>query len=106
MRTLLRKALTDSGVEFVAEAAHGKQALERIAEHGAFDVELVDWNMPEMNGFELLVELRSRPEFASMLIMFVTTETEASQIMRALDAGADEYLIKPFSREALHQKLQ
>ena len=61
--------------------------------------------MPIMSGYEVLCELRRDPKWGSMRVMLVTTETEASQILRALDAGADEYLIKPFHKEALRDKL-
>jgi two-component system chemotaxis response regulator CheY len=76
--------------------------LERV---GKIDLALLDWNMPVMNGYELLCELRKDAKWSGMRVMLVTTETEASQILRALDAGADEYLIKPFAKEALREKL-
>lgn len=105
MRTMLRKMLGENGFEVVAEAEDGKQALERLNELGPIQLTLLDWNMPVMSGYEVLCELRRDPKWASMRVMLVTTETEAAQILRALDAGADEYLIKPFHKEALRDKL-
>jgi two-component system chemotaxis response regulator CheY len=105
MRSLLRQILDENGIEVVAEAENGQQALERLGAIGPIELTLLDWNMPVMNGFELLCELRKDPKWKSMRVMLVTTETEASQILRALDAGADEYLIKPFCKEALRDKL-
>jgi two-component system chemotaxis response regulator CheY len=105
MRSLLRRILDDNGVQVVAEAENGQQALELLEAIGPIELALIDWNMPVMNGFELLCTLRGDPKWQSMRVMLVTTETEATQILRALDAGADEYLIKPFCKEAVRDKL-
>lgn len=105
MRSLLRKILDENGFEVVAEAENGREALDKLNALEAIDLTLLDWNMPIMNGYELLCEVRKDPKWSSMRVMLVTTETEASQILRALDAGADEYLIKPFAKEALREKL-
>jgi two-component system chemotaxis response regulator CheY len=104
IRMVLKKLLTGIGFECI-EAGHGKEALERLAASGALDLALVDWNMPEMNGLEFVTALRKLSDFDSMRVMMVTTETETEQIMRALDAGANEYMMKPFSSEALQEKL-
>ena len=106
MRCLLRGILNEEGVSVAAEAGNGREALERLYELGPLDLALIDWNMPEMNGFELLTALRGDARWGSMRVMLVTTETESTQILRALDAGADEYLIKPFQKQALREKLQ
>lgn len=105
MRSLLRKILQENGFEIVAEAENGRDALEQLKRLQFVDLTLLDWNMPIMNGYDLLCEVRKNPEWKEMRVMLVTTETEASQILRALDAGADEYLIKPFVKEALREKL-
>ena len=70
----------------------------------AFDLALVDWNMPVMNGLEMLSQLRA-DGFTGVKVMMVTTESENDFIVRALEAGADEYLMKPFDDEALTEKL-
>lgn len=104
IRMVLKKLLTGIGFECI-EAGHGKEALERLAASGVLDLALVDWNMPEMNGLEFVTALRKQSDFDSMRVMMVTTETETEHIMRALDAGANEYMMKPFSAEALQEKL-
>jgi two-component system chemotaxis response regulator CheY len=105
MRSMLRKILKENGFEVVAEAENGRDALEQLQQHESLDLMLLDWNMPIMNGYDLLCEVRKQAKWKDMRVMLVTTETEASQIIRALDAGADEYLIKPFVKEALRDKL-
>jgi len=104
IRTILGRMLRDLGFE-VFEAGGGSAALEVLAIQGALDVALVDWNMPEMDGIQLIRILRADLRLASMRIMMVTTETEIESVVRALDAGANEYLMKPFTTEAVAEKL-
>lgn len=105
MRSMLRKILKENGFEVVAEAENGREGLNQLEKNEWVDLMLLDWNMPVMNGYDLLCEVRKQAKWKDMRVMLVTTETEASQILRALDAGADEYLIKPFMKEALRDKL-
>lgn len=105
MRSILRKNLMEVGCEVVAEAVHGADGLARLRELGPADLALVDWNMPEMNGFEFLCAVRGDHAFNSMRVVMVTTETELDQMTRALSAGANEYLMKPFTLDALREKL-
>jgi len=70
------------------------------------ELALVDWNMPEMNGFDFLLAVRANPSWKDMIIVMVTTETEMSQMQRALEAGANEYVMKPFTKDVLREKLQ
>ena len=104
IRAIVKRTLKGVGFE-VEEAEDGLVALERIEKAWPIDLAIVDWNMPNMNGLELVRALRSKPEYAAMRIMMATTESEISQMELALAAGADEYLMKPFDREALVQKL-
>ena len=104
IRAIVRRTLKAVGFE-VEEAEDGLVALAKIKECWPIDLAVVDWNMPNMNGLELVRALRSKPEYAAMRIMMATTESEISQMELALAAGADEYLMKPFDREALMQKL-
>jgi two-component system chemotaxis response regulator CheY len=69
------------------------------------DVVLVDWNMPVMNGLELVEAVRRDPAYRGVRIVMVTTESESSQVVRALEAGADEYLFKPFTPDAVVDNL-
>lgn len=103
-RIILKRALTQEGFE-VVEAGDGKQALEVIATAGPLDLALVDWNMPVMTGYELICEVRGQRALDGMAIMMITTESEASQVQRALDAGANEYVMKPFTDQVLREKL-
>ncbi len=103
-RTILKRTLTAQGFE-VIEAGDGRQAIDELEKTGPLDLALVDWNMPVMTGYEFIVEIRGRPNFASMSIMMVTTESETSQVQLALDAGANEYIMKPFTDEVLKEKL-
>ncbi len=105
IRTILHRMLAELGLD-VVEAAHGVEALSQIAASGRPDVALVDWNMPEMNGFDFICAVRANPDLSEMRLMMVTTETEMSQVARALQAGADEYVMKPFTRDTIREKLQ
>jgi two-component system chemotaxis response regulator CheY len=106
VRMILGKTLRDLGFE-VREAANGREALDVIEiEKTAVSLVLADWNMPELNGMELLKTLRRMPEMASLVVVMVTTETEVGQMTAALEAGANEYIMKPFTRDILVEKLQ
>ena len=103
VRDFLRGLLEEKGIE-CEEAADGQQGLNQIHENSPFDLALVDWNMPVMDGFDMLRSLRSEG-YNEMKVMMVTTEAEDDFITRSLNAGADEYLMKPFDNEALTEKL-
>jgi len=105
IRLILKKMLLDFGFD-VLEATNGRDALERLAEAGPVGLALVDWNMPEMNGFEFVQAVRTDPTRNGMRIMMVTTETEIEQVRLALDAGADEYVMKPFTPDIISEKIQ
>jgi len=103
VRGYLRGMLEERGIA-CDEAADGRAALELLHGENRFDLALVDWNMPVMNGLEMLRQLRAEG-FSDLKVMMVTTEAENEYILRALEAGADEYLMKPFDDEALNEKL-
>jgi two-component system chemotaxis response regulator CheY len=103
VRLFIRGILTDLGIE-VVEAGDGREGLNRLADSPA-DLVLVDWNMPVMDGLEFITAVRERREYDSVRIMMVTTETESEQVTRAMAAGANEYLMKPFTKEVLTAKL-
>ncbi|CUR62177.1 Response regulator containing a CheY-like receiver domain and a GGDEF domain [metagenome] len=106
MRMVLRRQLELLGYG-VLEAGDGQQALEVLAAHADAPPVLatVDWNMPVMNGLEFVKAVRADPGLRDVTLMMVTTESEHGQIVRALAAGAHEYLIKPFTSDALVDKL-
>jgi two-component system chemotaxis response regulator CheY len=106
VRMILGKTLKELGYE-VLEAANGREALDVIeAEKNTVALVLADWNMPEINGLELLKQLRQNPELSSLVVVMVTTETELDQMVAALEAGANEYVMKPFTKDILVEKLQ
>jgi len=89
----------------VDEAEDGQAALARCEETMP-DVVLLDWNMPVMSGMEFLRNLRGRNFAVQPKVVFCTTENDLAHIRAAIDAGADEYVMKPFDRETLESKLQ
>ena len=106
MRSLLARQLRNLGYE-VLQAGDGEEAL-RVLEEAGDDLPVlatVDWNMPVMDGLTFVQRVRSRKDWRSLTMMMVTTESEYDQIVRALAAGAHEYLLKPFTPEAFHDKL-
>ncbi len=104
MRSMLRRLLERHGFD-VVEAENGRAALERLQLMRIPDLALVDWNMPEMNGIEFISSLRQDRNYDSMAVMMVTTETEMTQVQRAITAGANEYVMKPFTEDVLADKL-
>lgn len=106
VRIILARTLREMGYD-VQEAANGCQALEILDRPpGGFELALIDWNMPEMNGMDLLRRLRADPRHASLIIVMVTTETEVEHMAAALESGANEYVMKPFTRDILVDKLR
>jgi len=104
VRERLRGLLEEKGIE-CEQAADGRAGLELLHSSPEFDVALVDWNMPVMDGLEMVRQLRTEG-YSDLKVMVVTTEAENDYIVRALNAGADEYLMKPFDDEALTEKLE
>ena len=105
MRCLLSRMLRRLGFE-VLEAANGRLGLQRLQENGKIDLALVDWNMPEMNGLDFVRTVRAEQTYDGVLLMMVTTETEMKNVVKALAAGANEYVMKPFTQEVILEKLQ
>ena len=105
MRLILRRIVGQLGFD-VIEAEDGQAALAALAEADEVpDLALVDWNMPNMNGLEFITAVRADARLREMTLVMFTTESEQSQIVRALAAGAHEYVIKPFTSGAMVEKL-
>lgn len=103
---ILSRTLMKLGYE-VCGAGNGREALDYLDQHAPdLALVLVDWNMPEMDGLEFVKRLRSIPRYAAAPLMMVTTETEVQQMTRALEAGANEYVMKPFTDEVIAEKLR
>ena len=105
VRSIIRGILNEFGFDTV-EAANGREALDRLHESGIFDLALVDWNMPEMNGLEFVQAVRADPTYDDMPMMMVTTESGMQHMILALESGANEYVMKPFTREVLREKIE
>jgi two-component system chemotaxis response regulator CheY len=105
MRSILRRVVT--GLDFEAsEAGNGREALDQLEAGVVPDVCLIDWNMPVMDGYTFITKVRENPAWRNITLMMVTTESEQSNIVRALAAGAHEYVIKPFTPDAIAEKLE
>lgn len=104
MRMIIKRIVTELGYATL-EAGDGQQALDVLKANGPVQLALVDWNMPVMNGFEFVCEVRKIADHKDMRILMVTTETDVSNVTRALEAGASEYLMKPFTKEGIADKL-
>ena len=104
MRRIVAGTLQGLGFE-TSEAEHGQAALDLLESGLEVDLACIDWNMPVMDGLEFISRVRAGKAWRAITLMMVTTESEQEQIVRALAAGAHEYLIKPFSPDALRDKL-
>jgi two-component system, chemotaxis family, chemotaxis protein CheY len=104
IRLILGQVMKKLGFE-VVDAGDGQEALNKLKSDGPFDIALVDWNMPVMNGYDFVVNTRKDSQYNDMRLMMVTTETEMAQVIKALEAGANEYVMKPFTKEMIAEKL-
>lgn len=105
IRTMIGRIMKELGFE-TCDAGNGREAITVLESGPLPELALVDWNMPEMNGLEFVEAVRARPEWADIRLVMVTTETEMTQVARALTAGANEYVMKPFTADVLREKLE
>jgi two-component system, chemotaxis family, chemotaxis protein CheY len=103
-RTIMGQLLRELGID-VLEAGDGLQALEQMQRNPDVELILVDWSMPEMNGIDFVRAVRSQHAFDAARILMVTSEARSDHVSQALNAGANEYLMKPFNKEMLVAKL-
>src|SRR5271170_4652027 len=104
MRSLIGRIVRELGFEII-EAADGRAALAQLENLGAVELCLVDWNMPQMNGIEFVEAVRAHPAWNPIKLMMITTASDTAHIQRALEAGANEYLMKPFTKQMIVEKL-
>jgi two-component system chemotaxis response regulator CheY len=104
MRSIWKRVITAMGNHETSEASDGREALTEIQQSGPFDLILLDWNMPNMDGFTLLQKVRETDKQTP--IMMVTTEAEKPRIIEAIKAGANNYVVKPFTPDTLQQKIE
>lgn len=105
IRVILGKMLRELGCE-VQEARDGREALNLLEQEPQPDIALVDWNMPVMNGYDFVLNVRANRAHDELRLMMVTTENDMSKVLEALHAGADEYVMKPFTKEIIVDKMR
>ncbi len=106
MRRIIKNTLSRLGHKDVVEAENGAEAWKQLEENKDIDVLITDWNMPEMNGLELVKKVRSKEEYEDMPIIMVTTEGGKAEVITALKAGVNNYIVKPFTPQVLKEKLE
>lgn len=104
MRRIVRNLLKDLGFNNVEEAEDGQDALGKLRE-SSFDFVISDWNMPNIDGLQLLNEIRKDPNLSSLPVLMVTAEAKKENIIAAAQAGANGYVVKPFTAATLEEKL-
>lgn len=104
MRRIIMNSLSKIGIEDITEAENGKDALDKMGDE-SWDMVITDWNMPEMNGEELVKELRSQEKYNDMPILMITTRGMQDDVMTAIKMGVNGYVVKPFTPEILKKKI-
>ncbi|EPV8106661.1 response regulator [Campylobacter lari] len=105
MRRIIKNTLVRLGHKDVLEAEHGVEAWDLLSQNDDIKVLITDWNMPEMNGLELVKKVRAEEKYADMPIIMVTTEG-GNEVITALKAGVNNYIVKPFTPQVLKEKLE
>jgi len=106
MRRIIKNTLGRLGHKDVLEAENGAEAWKVLEDEGSIDVLVTDWNMPEMNGLELVQKVRAQDKYSDMPIIMVTTEGGKAEVITALKAGVNNYIVKPFTPQVLKEKLE
>jgi two-component system chemotaxis response regulator CheY len=105
IRMILKVLLTKMGFQ-VVEASNGREGLERLRDMVRATFVLVDWNMPEMDGISFVRAVRAQSIYDQLPLIMVTTNVELEHIRMALEAGANEYIMKPFTLDMVREKLE
>jgi two-component system chemotaxis response regulator CheY len=106
MRRIIKNTLTRMGHKDVLEAEDGVEAWSIIDANPDIEMILTDWNMPNMNGLELVQKLRADGRFKTVPIIMITTEGGKSEVITAMKAGVNNYIVKPFTPQVLKEKLE
>jgi len=106
MRRIIKNTLGRLGHKEILEAEDGAKAWEVMEQNDDIDILVTDWNMPEMNGLELVKKVRAEDKYSEMPIIMVTTEGGKSEVITALKAGVNNYIVKPFTPQVLQEKLE
>ena len=106
MRKIQRRALSALGIEDVEEASNGREGVDKLqAENYGYNIVLLDMNMPEMGGMEVLKTVRADPKSNNIPIIMCTSVADKEQVMEAIKSGASNYVVKPFTPEDLQKKI-
>jgi two-component system chemotaxis response regulator CheY len=105
MRRIIKNTLSRIGFENTIEAEHGIDALAKLKATGA-DIILTDWNMPEMDGMTFVKSVRGSDTYKGIPIIMVTTEAAKAEVLEALKQGVNDYIVKPFTPDALKEKVE
>jgi two-component system chemotaxis response regulator CheY len=105
MRKIIKSLLNQLGYTNVDEAENGKEGLAKLKQ-GKYDLVLLDWNMPEMDGITLLQEIRKDPQLKNIPVIMVTAEAKKENVLLAIQSGANNYIVKPFTAETLKEKME
>ena len=105
MRRIVRNLLKELGFTNVDEAEDGAVALQKL-QNSEFEFVVTDWNMPNMDGLQLLQAIRSSPTLKHLPVMMITAEAKKENIIAAAQAGASGYIVKPFTKATLEEKVQ
>lgn len=106
MRRIIKNTLERLGQTDVLEAEHGVEAWDLLSKNDDVKVVITDWNMPEMNGLDLVKKIRAEKKYEDMPIIMVTTEGGKAEVITALKAGVNNYIVKPFTPQVLKEKLE
>ena len=104
MRRIVKNILKQLGYENIDEAEDGAQAYSKL-QNNDYDFVISDWNMPNMDGLELLKKIRSDQKLKAMPVLMVTAEAEKEKVITAVQAGVNNYIVKPFTAEVLKEKM-
>ena len=105
MRRIIKNQLKQSGIEDVDEAENGREALTLLG-RGQYDLLITDWNMPEMSGIDFIRTVRSMPDIKDTPVLMVTTNAAKDDIVEALKAGVNSYVVKPFTPDTMKEKIE
>lgn len=104
MRRIIKNILRELGYQSIEEAEDGKVALDKL-KGGGFDFVVTDWNMPNMPGIELLKAIRKDPQLKDIPVLMVTAESQKDNVVQAVEAGVNNYIVKPFTATALKERI-
>lgn len=105
MRRIIKNILRQIGFSSIDEAENGQIALSKIGDGSSYDLVISDWNMPEMSGIELLRKVRGNEQTKDMPFLMVTAEAKKENVVEAVKAGVNNYIVKPFTADTLQEKI-